>query len=139
MARRGPCLRIQAADNGGFGDVGEAEVAAAGVASQPGESLGKVYARAPPDMSMTPAPVTPAICGNMAHSRAADNPSPPAPSSAKIRRSRSPGISGTPAPARVRPAVGSAETTHLLAPSPKEGSVSKDWTQRLLKPGTPGR
>jgi len=36
-------LRIQAADDG---DVGEAEVAVADVAPQPGESLGKVYVRA---------------------------------------------------------------------------------------------
>ena len=43
---RGPCLRIQAADDGGFRNVGEAEVMVAGVAPQPGESLGKVYARA---------------------------------------------------------------------------------------------
>jgi len=27
LARRGPCLRIQAADDGGFSDVGEAEIA----------------------------------------------------------------------------------------------------------------
>jgi hypothetical protein len=72
---------------------------------------------------------------NTAHSRAADNPFPPAPSSAKIRRSLSPGISGAPAPAGVRPAADGAETTHLLAPSPK-GSVSKDWTQRLPKRDT---
>ena len=52
-----------------------------------------------------------AICGNTAHSRAADNPSPPAPSSARIGRSLSPGISGTPAPARVRPAADSVKTT----------------------------
>src|ERR1700750_2120010 len=89
-----------------------------------------------PDMSMTPAPVTPASCGNTAHSRAADNPSPPAPSSAKIRRSLSPGILGTPAPARVRPAPDSAETTHLLAPSPRKEASARTGLNASHSPDT---
>jgi hypothetical protein len=74
-----------------------------------------------------------------AHSRAADNPSPPAPSSAKIRRSLSPGISGTPAPARVRPAADSAETTHLLAPSPRKEASARTGLNASQSPGHPGR
>ena len=46
MTRRAPCPRIEGADDGGFCDLGEAKVVVAGVAPQPGESLGKVYARA---------------------------------------------------------------------------------------------
>jgi hypothetical protein len=46
MTRRGPCPRIEGARDGGFGDFGEAKVVVAGVAPQPGESLGKVYAGA---------------------------------------------------------------------------------------------
>ena len=44
--RRGPCHRIEGAVDGGFGDIGEAEVAVAGVAPQPGEGLGQVDAGA---------------------------------------------------------------------------------------------
>ena len=41
VAWRGPCLRVEGAVDGGLGDVGEAQVAVAGVAPQPGEGLGQ--------------------------------------------------------------------------------------------------
>ena len=41
--RRAPCPRIEGAGDGGFCDLGEAKVVVAGVAPQPGESLGKLY------------------------------------------------------------------------------------------------
>src|SRR4249919_2082769 len=44
--RREPCQRIEGAVDGGFGDIGEAEVAVAGVAPQPGEGLGQIDAGA---------------------------------------------------------------------------------------------
>ncbi len=44
--RRGPGQRIEGAVDGGFGDVGEAAVAVAGVVPQPGEGLGQVDAGA---------------------------------------------------------------------------------------------
>ena len=46
MTRLAPCPRIEGADDGGFCDHGKAKVVVAGVAPQPGKSLGKVYARA---------------------------------------------------------------------------------------------
>ena len=42
MGGRGPGPRVKAAVDGGPGDVGEAEVAVAGVGPQPGESLGEI-------------------------------------------------------------------------------------------------
>jgi len=45
-----------------------------------------------PDISMTPAPVTPTISGHAPQSRAEDHPFPPADSAAKIRWSLSPAI-----------------------------------------------
>jgi hypothetical protein len=48
-----------------------------------------------PDISMTPAPVTPTIGGHAPQSRAEVQVSPPADSAARIRRSLTPGISGT--------------------------------------------
>ena len=48
-----------------------------------------------PDISMTPAPVTPTIPGHAPHSCAGDQVFPPADSAARIRRSLTPAISGT--------------------------------------------
>src|SRR5689334_7581753 len=88
-------------------------------------------------MSMTPAPVTPAIPGHAPHSQAEDHPSPPAENAARIRCSLSPGISATPSPATARPTAHDPTTTaHLLPPSPQE-SASRDWTQRPTGPGPP--
>jgi hypothetical protein len=80
-----------------------------------------------PDMSMTPAPVTPAIRGHAAHSQAEDHTSaPPADSSARIRCSLSPAMSAARPQAGARRAAGRiAMIVHLPAPSPEEGNVSR--------------
>src|SRR6266496_6645229 len=90
-----------------------------------------------PDMSMTPAPVTPAIPGHTPHSQAEDHTSPPAENAATIRCSLSPAISATRSRATVRPTAHNPITTaHLLPPSPEE-SASRDWTLRPSGPGPP--
>ena len=53
-----------------------------------------------PDISMTPAPVTPAIPGHTSHSRAEDHAFPPADNSARIRSSLPPGIVSDTIPGR---------------------------------------
>src|ERR1700733_9653865 len=68
-----------------------------------------------PDMSMTPAPFTPASSGITAHSREAVHELPPGDSSARIRRSRSPGLSAFRSPAGDPAAVRHARAlAHLL-------------------------
>jgi len=88
-----------------------------------------------PDISMTPAPVTPAIPGHTPHSRAADHPCPPADNSAKIRSSLPPGISATRPPADTRPpARGPMTTGHPQPPSP-EGTKPSGRDQAQRPPG----
>src|SRR5512140_1462938 len=90
-----------------------------------------------PDISITPAPVTPASPGHAPHSQAEDHTPPPAENAATTRCSLSPGISATPSPAQARPtAHNPIVTAHLPPPSPQE-SASRDWTQRPSGPGPP--
>ena len=90
-----------------------------------------------PDISMTPAPVTPAIPGHTPHSRAEDHALPPADNSARIRSSLPPGIVIDTTTGRQRPATRSPMTiAHPQSPSPEGTKPSgRDRAQRLPGPG----
>src|ERR1019366_713006 len=83
---------------------------------------------------ITQAPLTPAIPGHTAHSRAEDNPSPPAENSARTQRSLSPAIQQHD-PGRQRgvlPMTSGRSFTCCLLRRAKE-SVSRDWTRTPLR------
>ena len=90
-----------------------------------------------PDISMTPAPVTPAIPGQTPHSRAEDHPCPRRTTPPESGQACHPASASLPPPADTRPTAPSPMTIgHLQPPSP--AGTKPSGRERAQRPPGPG-